>query len=147
LEPREDEDLSLDQPGTESDDSHRILSLSIPKGISYLRIEASTFIADSEGSHLDPWEEDWQIDDLNQFLQDKSFERLSLIELALGADSSEYHIDTETTAVHGWQATMGKKSKLYCELENKGRGGVTGPRSMEDEWGVINDAHEAYHSY
>ena len=140
------DELDINHTGDHADVPCHGLSQIVPKGITYLKIEASEFITPYEGSDypVDEWQ-DWQIKDLNDFLQDKSFERLSMVDVALGVEISEEHVKAETVTKHGWKATMGRKGRLYCELENRGCSGVIGPQYLEDEWGVLDDIHEAYH--
>lgn len=122
----------LNDPHENNSGPRFTLSQMLPKNLTYLYIEASEFTAPVEmGEYggdqpVDQWQ-DWQIDDLNQFLQDKSFERLSKVEVALGVEVSEDHIHSETVTEHGWEARMGGWARMYCELENKGRNGATDP--------------------
>lgn len=104
------EDLSLDHCVIYGDEegsvSHCTLSETVPKSVSKLNIGPNKLQFASGGGEepIDSWQ-DWQIDDLNHFWQDSSFERLRVVELTLGADGNRGHFDRATISRHGWENT------------------------------------------
>ena len=124
----EPEELSLDPYGSQSGTVSRTLGQAIPRAIEVLFIEPSDFVDTADGD-IEPAEEwqNWQIEDLQRFLQDKSFERMYMIMFSRGFETSKEHINAESVAEHGWEVIMGlEKEETYCKLENRGRNGNTG---------------------
>lgn len=122
------DELSLDPYGIQSGAVPCTLGQAIPKAIEVLFIEPSDFVdtAGGDTEPLDEWQ-DWQIEDLQRFLQDKSFESMCMIMFARGFETSKEHINTETIAKHGWEVIMGlEKDETYWKLHNKGRERATG---------------------
>lgn len=99
----------------------------IPSTIQSLTIETSEFFRAIEGGRKprDKWQ-DWQLEDLQRFLQDKSFERVYRVTLAHYSDTSKEYVDVEAVAKHGWEVMAGCKTEGFYELENAGRFENTG---------------------
>jgi hypothetical protein len=117
------EELSLDPYGSQSDTVSRTLGQAIPRAVEVLFIEPSDFVdtADGDTEPAEEWQ-DWQIEDLQRFLQDRSFERMHMIMFSRGFETSKEHISAESVAEHGWDVIMGlEKDETYCKLRNKGR--------------------------
>ncbi|TLD04577.1 hypothetical protein E2P81_ATG10256 [Venturia nashicola] len=119
------QDLSLDHCVIYGDEDGGVSQCSlgdvVPKSVSKLHIGHSILYYGTAGAgeeFKDSWK-DWQIDDLNHFLQDGSFKRLRVVELDLGALGSERHIDPATVSQHGWEFT--EENDWYCTIENRGR--------------------------
>lgn len=102
--------------------AHR-LSEFIPKGIGYLEIGCNGF-SGGPGELLKPvdaWEE-WQIDDLNHLLQDKSFGKLYHLHLELDGGRTKRHIHQDTMMRHGWRVYEDEPEDWVFRIENPGRG-------------------------
>lgn len=117
------EELALDPYGSQSSTVSCTLGQAIPKSIGFLITEPSDFVENVDGDEepADEWQY-WQIDDLQRFLQDRSFEHMYLIMFARGYENSKEHFNVQAIARHGWEVIMGlEKEEAYCKLENKGR--------------------------
>ena len=99
------------------------LSELIPKGIGYLELGPNAFSGDpgEDIKPVDAWE-DWQIDDLNHLLQDKSFAQLNHLHLELDEDSARRHIHQDTMTKHGWRLFEDNPENWVFRIENPGRG-------------------------
>jgi hypothetical protein len=81
------EELSIDHYTAHSDKSgvsHPTIGRIVPKGITILLIGPQEYTNDEMvgDAPIAPWQE-WQVDDLNYFMQDTSFERLCVVKIAL----------------------------------------------------------------
>jgi hypothetical protein len=99
------------------------LSEFIPKSIGYLELGPNAFSGDpgEDIKPVDAWE-DWQIDDLNHLLQDKSFAQLNHLHLELDEDSARRHIHQDTMTKHGWRLFEDNPENWVFRIENPGRG-------------------------
>jgi hypothetical protein len=98
------------------------LSELLPKGIGYLEIGCNAYGEPGEEVRpVDAWE-NWQIDDLNHLLQDKSFGQLSHLHLELDESSTRRHIHQDTMTKHGWRVFEDNPENWVFRIENPRRG-------------------------
>jgi hypothetical protein len=101
--------------------SHYLSEL-LPKSLQYLEIGPNTFTGGpgQEIKPVDAWEQ-WQIDDLNNFLQDESFRRLGRFDMVLDESSTRRHIHQDTMTRHGWQIFEDNPENWVFRIENPRR--------------------------
>lgn len=99
------------------------LSELLPKGIGFLEIGPNAYSGEpgDEIQPVDAWDE-WQIDDLNHLLQDKSFGQLYHLHLELDESSTRRHIHQDTMRRHGWRLFEDNPENWVFRIENPGRG-------------------------
>lgn len=116
------EELSLDTYVDQSNTAPFFLGRVVPKSIEFLTIGASEFVLrlDGESEPADEWQ-DWQLEDLQRFLLDRSFERMYVVMFAHGSDMNREHVNAEVLAKHGWEVILGHEDEWYYKLENRGR--------------------------
>lgn len=122
------EELSLDHYEVQPSVNPCTLGQAVPKAIECFTIETSEFIPTIEGAivHGDEWR-DWQIEDLQRFLQDNAFDRMYRVVLAHYTTVRKEYIDVEVLTKHGWEVISGpRENEGVYELENRGRNGNTG---------------------
>ena len=124
---RHTDEFSLDYHESQSSVTWCTLAQAIPNTIQSLTIETIEFFRSIGGGTepRDKWQ-DWQLEDLQRFLQDKSFERVYRVTLAHYSDRSKEYVDVEAVAKHGWEVIAGRKTKGFYKLENAGRFGNIG---------------------
>lgn len=90
----------------------------IPRCIEELEIGPNAFGGEpgEEIEPLDAWTE-WQIDDLNQILQNESFGRLRHLDLILDDSSVRRHIHHDTIAKYGWEVVRDEPEAWVYKLE------------------------------
>jgi hypothetical protein len=135
------EELSIDHYTAQSDKpgvSHPTIGRIVPTGVTTLLIGPQEYTSDEVvgDAPIVPWQQ-WQVDDLNYFLQDTSFERLSVVKIALDDNVNGYRVPhKETVTKHGWECSVDGIGE-YCVLENKGRSGVNSTQAeLGDLWSM-----------
>jgi hypothetical protein len=116
------EELSLDTYVDQSSINLFSLGRIVPKSIAFLTIEASEFVLrlDGESEPADEWQ-DWQLEDLQRFLLDRSFERMYVVMFAHGSDMNREYVNVEILAKHGWEVILGREDEWYYKLVNRAR--------------------------